>query len=114
MAYGKMNSKILGLIGVLSMFGRIPLYISIAINQFRLAVHMEELIGSRYRRVVEKIRLTSHRCVESGVSYLDSKLERIGEAEDGHRHVACESGIVIPCRLVTVASGAAFRETFGV
>ncbi|KAI3949478.1 hypothetical protein MKW92_042856, partial [Papaver armeniacum] len=45
------------------------------------------------------------KCVESGISYLDSKAERIDEAEDGHRLVACENGIVIPC---------SFRETFEV
>ncbi|XP_026398966.1 lycopene epsilon cyclase, chloroplastic-like isoform X2 [Papaver somniferum] len=66
-------------------------------------------IGRAYGRVDRQLLYEEllKRCVESGVSYLDSKVERIDEAEDGHRLVACESGIVIPCRLVTVASGAA-------
>ncbi|XP_026422781.1 lycopene epsilon cyclase, chloroplastic-like isoform X2 [Papaver somniferum] len=66
-------------------------------------------IGRAYGRVDRQLLYEEllKRCVESGVSYLDSKVERIDEAEDGHRLVACESGNVIPCRLVTVASGAA-------
>ena len=38
------------------------------------------------------------RCVESGVSYLSSKVERITEASNGHSLVVCERDIVIPCR----------------
>lgn len=34
-------------------------------------------------------------------------MERITEASSGHRLVECEGNIVIPCRLATVASGAA-------
>ncbi|KAL2480096.1 Lycopene epsilon cyclase [Abeliophyllum distichum] len=47
------------------------------------------------------------RCVESGVSYLSAKVENIVEASSGHRLVVCEGNVVIPCRLATVASGAA-------
>ncbi|KAL2970900.1 hypothetical protein AAZX31_15G163900 [Glycine max] len=47
------------------------------------------------------------RCVESGVSYLSSRVESIIEATNGHSHVVCEYDIVVPSRLVTVASGAA-------
>ncbi|KAI3943214.1 hypothetical protein MKX01_027512 [Papaver californicum] len=66
-------------------------------------------IGRAYGRVDRQLLYEEllKRCVESGVTYLDSKVERIDESEDGHRLVACDSGIVIPCRLVTVASGAA-------
>ncbi|XP_068636219.1 lycopene epsilon cyclase, chloroplastic-like, partial [Aristolochia californica] len=37
-------------------------------------------------------------CFESGVLYLNSKVERITEASDGHSNVACESHIVVPCK----------------
>ncbi|GAB4837985.1 Lycopene epsilon cyclase, chloroplastic, variant 2 [Ancistrocladus abbreviatus] len=47
------------------------------------------------------------RCLESGVSYLSSKVDRLMEGGDGHSLVACGCDIVIPCRLATVASGAA-------
>ncbi|OVA08403.1 2-oxoacid dehydrogenase acyltransferase [Macleaya cordata] len=67
------------------------------------------LIGRAYGRVSRQLLYEEllRRCVESGVSYLNSKVERIIEAMEGHSLVACESGIVIPCRLATVASGAA-------
>ncbi|KAK6944800.1 hypothetical protein RJ641_025902 [Dillenia turbinata] len=67
------------------------------------------LIGHAYGRVSRHLLHEEllKRCVESGVSYLSSKVERIYEAPDGHSLVACESDIVIPCRLATVASGAA-------
>jgi hypothetical protein len=42
--------------------------------------------------------LISPRCVESGVSYLSSRVERIVEATNGHSLVACEHDIVVPCR----------------
>lgn len=67
------------------------------------------MIGRAYGRV-SRHRLHEEllkRCVESGVSYLSSKVERISEAADGHSLVACEHDVVIPCRLATVASGAA-------
>lgn len=38
------------------------------------------------------------RCVESGVSYLSSKVDRIIEASNGQSLVECENNIVIPCR----------------
>ncbi|TQE04787.1 hypothetical protein C1H46_009640 [Malus baccata] len=47
------------------------------------------------------------RCVESGVSYLDSRVESIVEASNGISLVACGHIIVVSCRLATVASGAA-------
>ncbi|KAG6769951.1 hypothetical protein POTOM_025618 [Populus tomentosa] len=67
------------------------------------------LIGRAYGRVSRYLLHEEllRRCVESGVSYLSSKVERITEATDGHSLVACEHGIVVPCRLATVASGAA-------
>nr|UOL49150.1 lycopene epsilon-cyclase [Chelidonium majus] len=67
------------------------------------------MIGRAYGRVSRQLLYEEllKRCVESGVSYLNSKVERIIEATEGHSLVACESGIVIPCRLATVASGAA-------
>ncbi|CAN6541187.1 unnamed protein product [Malus baccata var. baccata] len=46
-------------------------------------------------------------CVESGVSYLDSRVESIVEASNGISLVACGHIIVVSCRLATVASGAA-------
>jgi hypothetical protein len=44
------------------------------------------------------IHINFPRCVESGVSYLSSRVERIVEASDGHSLVACEHDIVVPCR----------------
>ncbi|XP_034700573.1 lycopene epsilon cyclase, chloroplastic isoform X1 [Vitis riparia] len=67
------------------------------------------LIGRAYGRVNRHLLHEEllKRCVESGVSYLSSKVERITEASNGHSLVVCERDIVIPCRLATVASGAA-------
>ncbi|KAJ9167979.1 hypothetical protein P3X46_019564 [Hevea brasiliensis] len=67
------------------------------------------LIGRAYGRVSRHLLHEEllRRCVESGVSYLSSKVERIIEASDGHSLVACEHDIVVSCRLATVASGAA-------
>ncbi|KAM7515679.1 hypothetical protein LguiA_005262 [Lonicera macranthoides] len=67
------------------------------------------LIGRAYGRVSRHLLHEEllKRCVESGVSYLSSKVERIVESTNGHSLVECESNVVIPCRLATVASGAA-------
>nr|WGZ82028.1 lycopene epsilon cyclase [Daucus carota] len=67
------------------------------------------MIGRAYGRVSRHLLHEEllKRCVESGVSYLSSKVEKIIEAGDGHSLVECENNIVIPCRLATVASGAA-------
>ncbi|TKY72823.1 Lycopene epsilon cyclase [Spatholobus suberectus] len=67
------------------------------------------LIGRSYGRVSRHLLHEEllRRCVESGVSYLSSRVESIVEASNGHSHVVCEYDIVVPCRLVTVASGAA-------
>ncbi|EPS63769.1 hypothetical protein M569_11014, partial [Genlisea aurea] len=67
-------------------------------------------IGRAYGRVSRHLLHEEllARCVESGVSYLSTKVDRIIEASTGHRLVECEGGdVVIPCRLATVASGAA-------
>ncbi|KAI4335268.1 hypothetical protein L6164_013931 [Bauhinia variegata] len=67
------------------------------------------LVGRAYGRVSRHLLHEEllRRCVESGVSYLSSRVERIVETGNGQSHVSCEDGIVVPCRLVTVASGAA-------
>ncbi|XP_059633148.1 lycopene epsilon cyclase, chloroplastic isoform X2 [Cornus florida] len=67
------------------------------------------LIGRAYGRVSRHMLHEEllKRCVESGVSYLSSKVERIVEATNGQSLIECEHNIVIPCRLATVASGAA-------
>nr|KYP62251.1 hypothetical protein KK1_016778 [Cajanus cajan] len=67
------------------------------------------LIGRSYGRVSRHLLHEEllRRCVESGVSYLSSRVESIVEASNGLSHVVCEYDIVVPCRLVTVASGAA-------
>ncbi|CAK9177128.1 unnamed protein product [Ilex paraguariensis] len=67
------------------------------------------LIGRAYGRVNRHLLHEEllKRCVESGVSYLSSKVERITEARNGQSLVECECNVVIPCRLATVASGAA-------
>ncbi|KAK4265605.1 hypothetical protein QN277_026634 [Acacia crassicarpa] len=67
------------------------------------------LIGRAYGRVSRHLLHEEllKRCVESGVSYLSSRVERIVEASSGCSNVVCEDDITVPCRLVTVASGAA-------
>lgn len=66
-------------------------------------------IGRAYGRVSRHLLHEEllKRCVEAGVSYLNTKVESIVEASGGHRLVECQGDIVIPCRLATVASGAA-------
>jgi lycopene epsilon-cyclase len=51
--------------------------------------------------------LKPSRCFEAGVTYLNSKVDKIVESPDGHRVVCCERGREILCRLAIVASGAA-------
>ncbi|XAR53454.1 Lycopene epsilon-cyclase [Bertholletia excelsa] len=67
------------------------------------------LIGRAYGRVSRHLLHEEllKRCVESGVSYLSSKVERILETTNGHSLIECGQDVVIPCRLATVASGAA-------
>ncbi|RYR67527.1 hypothetical protein Ahy_A03g013931 isoform A [Arachis hypogaea] len=66
-------------------------------------------IGRSYGRVSRHLLHEEllRRCVESGVSYLSSRVERIVEGSNGHSNVICEYDIVVHCRLATVASGAA-------
>nr|O65837.1 RecName: Full=Lycopene epsilon cyclase, chloroplastic; Flags: Precursor [Solanum lycopersicum]CAA74745.1 lycopene epsilon-cyclase [Solanum lycopersicum] len=67
------------------------------------------LIGRAYGRVSRHFLHEEllKRCVEAGVLYLNSKVDRIVEATNGQSLVECEGDVVIPCRFVTVASGAA-------
>lgn len=67
------------------------------------------LIGRAYGRVSRHLLHAEllRRCQEAGVTYLDSKVERIIESNDGHSLVACQGGPTITTRLATVASGAA-------
>ncbi|OIV97377.1 hypothetical protein TanjilG_07129 [Lupinus angustifolius] len=67
------------------------------------------LVGRSYGRVSRHLLHEEllRRCVESGVSYLSSRVEKIVEVSNGQSHVVCEYDTVVPCRLVTVASGAA-------
>ncbi|KAB1209358.1 Lycopene epsilon cyclase, chloroplastic [Morella rubra] len=67
------------------------------------------MIGRSYGRVSRHLLHEElvRRCVESGVSYLSSRVERIVETTNGHSLVACEHNVVVPCRIATVASGAA-------
>lgn len=67
------------------------------------------MIGRAYGRVSRRLLHEElvKRCVESGVSYLSSKVERITETTSGHSHIECKGDIAVPCRLATVASGAA-------
>ncbi|GKV13968.1 hypothetical protein SLE2022_269010 [Rubroshorea leprosula] len=67
------------------------------------------VIGRAYGRVSRHLLHEEllRRCGEAGVTYLNSKVERISEATNGQSLVACEHNIVVPCRLATVASGAA-------
>ncbi|KAH1232216.1 Lycopene epsilon cyclase, chloroplastic [Glycine soja] len=66
-------------------------------------------IGRSYGRVSRHLLHEEllRRCVESGVSYLSSRVESVIETSNGHSHVVCEYDVVVPSRLVTVASGAA-------
>ncbi|XP_052200211.1 lycopene epsilon cyclase, chloroplastic [Diospyros lotus] len=67
------------------------------------------LIGRAYGRVSRHLLHEEllRRCVESGVSYLSSKVERIIETTNGQSLIECGTDVVVPCRLATVASGAA-------
>lgn len=67
------------------------------------------LIGRAYGRVSRHLLHAEllRRCQESGVTYLDSKVEKIVESNDGHSIVICEQDLTVPCRLAIVASGAA-------
>lgn len=67
------------------------------------------LIGRAYGRVSRHLLHEEllRRCQEYGVMYLDSKVEKIIEASNGCSMVVCEKDLMIPCRLATVASGAA-------
>ncbi|KAJ4768324.1 Lycopene epsilon cyclase [Rhynchospora pubera] len=67
------------------------------------------LIGRAYGRVDRDILHEElvKRCYESGVKYLNSKVEKIVESHDGCSLVVCEKDNMISCRLATVASGAA-------
>ncbi|KAI8565387.1 hypothetical protein RHMOL_Rhmol03G0255000 [Rhododendron molle] len=58
------------------------------------------LIGRSYGRVSRHLLHEEllKRCVESGVSYLSSKVERIIETANGQSLIACEQNIAVPCR----------------
>lgn len=133
----------LDLRGVLSMFGKIPLYMLMTMIPSWLVVPMEELVATCSMRSCREggenlsslssrcsypfsswylkllfflnllcfpsliftcfslkivIRINVSRCVESGVSYLSSKVERITEAASGQSLIECENNIAIPCR----------------
>lgn len=66
-------------------------------------------VGRAYGRVSRHLLHEEllKRCVESDVSYLNSKVERIIEAASGHSVVECQDNVAITCRLAAVASGAA-------
>ncbi|KAK4786289.1 hypothetical protein SAY86_002978 [Trapa natans] len=66
-------------------------------------------IGRAYGRVSRHLLHEEllERCVKAGVLYLNSKVESIVEAADGHSLIACDHSTIVPCRLATVASGAA-------
>ncbi|KMZ59007.1 lycopene epsilon cyclase [Zostera marina] len=66
-------------------------------------------IGRAYGRVSRHLlhQELLQRCHDAGVTYLNSKVEKITEASNGHSIVTCDEGIMITCRLATVASGAA-------
>ncbi|PHT51606.1 Lycopene epsilon cyclase, chloroplastic [Capsicum baccatum] len=66
------------------------------------------LIGCAYGRF--SLHLLHEECVEVGVLYLNSKVDRIVEATSVHCLVEGEGDVVIPCRFVTIASGAALGK----
>ncbi|XP_011627261.1 lycopene epsilon cyclase, chloroplastic isoform X1 [Amborella trichopoda] len=67
------------------------------------------LIGRSYGRVSRNLLHEEllRRCFEHGVTYMNSKVEKIIEECDSHSIVVCENEVVVPCRLAVVASGAA-------
>lgn len=67
------------------------------------------LIGRAYGRVSRHLLHAEllRRCKAAGVTYLNSKVEKIIESSDGHSVVACVGEFMVPCRLAIVASGAA-------
>ncbi|XP_066312041.1 lycopene epsilon cyclase, chloroplastic-like [Miscanthus floridulus] len=67
------------------------------------------LIGRSYGRVHRDLLHEEllRRCYEAGVTYLNSKVDKIIESPDGHRVVCCDKSREIICRLAIVASGAA-------
>eukprot|EP00250_Pteridium_aquilinum_P034579 c7779_g1_i1 orf=153-1817(-) len=58
---------------------------------------------SRHRLREELLR----RCATAGVKYLESKVERIVEENERGSAVLCANNMLLSCRLVTAASGAA-------
>ncbi|KAG0583854.1 hypothetical protein M758_3G166500 [Ceratodon purpureus] len=67
------------------------------------------MIGRAYGRVSRTLLREElvRRCAEAGVGYLDSRVDRISEVNEGLSSVLCTSGRTVKSRLVTVASGAA-------
>lgn len=67
------------------------------------------MIGRAYGRVSRTLLREElmKRCAEAGVSFLDSKVDRILEINEDLSSVLCSSGRAIKSRLVAVASGAA-------
>ncbi|KAF3676098.1 Lycopene epsilon cyclase, chloroplastic [Capsicum annuum] len=81
----------------------------------RVSSHLlhEELLKSIFHYFIclkGVIHINLPRCVEAGILYLNSKVDSIVEATSVHSLVECEGDIVIPCRFLTVASGAASRK----
>ncbi|PHU07868.1 Lycopene epsilon cyclase, chloroplastic [Capsicum chinense] len=76
---------------------------------FLSAVLMEDLVSIYCTKSYPKgvIHINLPRCVEAGVLYLNFKVDRIVEATSVHSLVEGEGDVVIPCRFVTIASGAA-------
>ncbi|MCO5597606.1 hypothetical protein L7F22_051686 [Adiantum nelumboides] len=68
-------------------------------------IHMGRAYGrvSRHKLREELLR----RCASAGVKYLESKVERIVQETDRGSVVLCSNGMLLSCRLVTAASGAA-------
>lgn len=66
-------------------------------------------MGRAYGRVSRHLLREEllRRCAEAGVRYLNSKVERIMEENDRGSIVSCENGMLLSCRLLTAASGAA-------
>lgn len=68
-------------------------------------IHMGRAYGrvSRHKLRQELLK----RCASAGVKYLESKVERIVQETDRGSVVLCSNGMLLSCRLVTAASGAA-------
>ncbi|PHT32103.1 Lycopene epsilon cyclase, chloroplastic [Capsicum baccatum] len=76
-------------------------------HEYLNATSLREQIAALF---IVSLSLLVLRCVEAGVLYPNSKVDRIFEVTSVLSFVECEGDVVIPYRFVTVASGADLRK----